>query len=132
MKRMLFSIGLAAAMMLNTAWAQTREFDQRLTAKFSKKELRKMAAENSAELDYWTYYLDHAYLIMDIVKGKEDGLHQSVPLKSIDPKDINLLALDVEQHEFARRYYRIEGVPGKMLALLPKQEVEAAYGSPSK
>jgi len=129
---MLISLGLTAIMMLNTAWAQTREFDQRLTAKFSKKELKQMVAENSAELDYWTFYLDHGYLIMDIVKGKEDGLHQSVSLKSLEPKDINLLALAVEQHDFARRYYRIEGIPGKMLALLPKQEVDAAFGQPSK
>jgi hypothetical protein len=58
--------------------------------------------------------------------------HASIELKSLDAKDINLYALKLEQHEFARQYYLIKGHPGKMLIHLPKNEVEAAFKKSTK
>jgi hypothetical protein len=109
-----------------------QEYDQRLTAKFSKKELKDMAAANDPSLAASTFYLNNGYQIADVPKGKEDGVSASIELKSLDAKDINLYALKLEQHEFARQYYLIKGHPGKMLIHLPKNEVEAAFKKSTK
>ena len=112
--------------------ANAQQYDQRLAAKFSKKELKDMAAANDPALAYWNFYVSNGYQIADVPKGKEDGVHQSIELKSLEAKDINLLALNLEQHEFARQYYLIKGFLGKMLVHLPKSEVEAALKNSSK
>ncbi|MCF8256096.1 MAG: hypothetical protein K9J06_00985 [Flavobacteriales bacterium] len=131
MRSILLSV-ITATFVLSAVVAQAQDFDKRLTAKFSKKELTEMAKNDAATLAYWNFYLDNGYQIMDIPKGKEDGIQQSITLKSLDAKDINLLALDLPQHDFARQYYLIEGMSGKMLALLPKSEVKTAFDKASK
>jgi hypothetical protein len=65
---------------------------------------------------------------MDIPAGKEGGQMPSVELRSLDPKDINLLSLGVVQHEFARTYYRIEGTD-KVLMIVPIREMQEATGN---
>jgi len=131
MRSLLLSLVTAAFVITSTA-AMAQDYDKRLTAKYDKKELAKMAETDAAGLAYLNFYLDNGYQIMDIPKGKEDGVQQSIKLKSLDAKDINLVALDLPQHEFARQYYLIEGIPGKMLAHLPKSEVKAAFDKASK
>lgn len=90
-----------------------------------------MVDSNDPQLAYLTFYLSNGFQVEDIPAGKEDSQLPEISLKSIDLKDINLLALPVEQHEFARRYYRIAGT-NKMLALLPRQEVEALFTGSTK
>ena len=112
--------------------ADAQEYDQRLTAKFSKKELKDMIAANDPALTYWNFYLNNGYQIADVPKGKEEGVGETIELKSLEAKDINLLTLKLEQHAFARQYYLIKGCPGKMLIHLPKNEVEASLKNSSK
>jgi len=127
--QVLLTFAIVAVFAIN---AHAQQYDQRLTAKFSKKELKDMAAANDPTLAYWNFYVNNGYQIADVPKGKEDGVHQSIELKSLEAKDINLLALNLEQHEFARQYYLIKGFPGKMLIHLPKKEVEKGLKSLSK
>jgi hypothetical protein len=49
--------------------ASAQEYDQRLTAKFSKKELKAMAAANDPSLAASTFYLNNGYQIADVPKG---------------------------------------------------------------
>lgn len=130
--RPLLLLIVTAAFVFTTTAAMAQDYDKRLTAKFSKKNLTEMSKNDAAGLAYLSFYLDNGYQIMDIPKGKEDGIQQSITLKSLDAKDINLLALDLPQHDFARQYYLIEGIPGMMLAHLPKSEVQAAFDKASK
>jgi hypothetical protein len=124
---------LAFALLLSGALTVTaQEFDQRLLVRFSKKELKKMATANDPSLAELTFYLNNGYQIADIPKGKEDGIQQTIDLKSLESKDINLLALNLPQHDFARHYYLIKDFPGKMLILLPKNEVETALKNSTK
>jgi hypothetical protein len=131
MRPLLFALVTVAFVVTATA-AIAQDYDKRLTAKYSKKELTEMSKNDAAKLTYLNFYLDNGYQIMDIPKGKEDGIQQSITLKSLDAKDINLIALNLPQHDFARQYYLIEGIPGKMLVHLPKSEVEAAIKGTSK
>lgn len=132
MRSLLPAFAITAAFLINLTSTQAQSYDKRLTAKYGAKELAKMAENDAEGLAYLTFYLDNGYQIMDIPKGKEDGIQQSISLKSTDAKDINLLALNLPQHDFARQYYLIEGIPGKMLAHLPKSEVKAAFDKVSK
>jgi len=121
-----FATVLSFTLLTNASSTHAQEYDSRLSVKFSKKELKSMVSSNDPQLAYLTFYLSNGFLVEDIPAGKEDSQLPEISLKSIDPEDINLLALPVEQHEFARRYYRIAGT-NKMLALLPRQEVEARF-----
>jgi hypothetical protein len=132
MKKLIYlATVISLALLTNASSTHAQEYDSRLSAKFSKKELKSMINSNDPQLAYLTYYLSNGFQVEDIPVGKEDSQLPEISLKSIDPKDINLLALPVEQHEFARRYYRISGT-NKMLALLPRQEVEARFTGSTK
>lgn len=132
MKKLVTCAAVLSVLILSTITsAKAQQYDARLLAKYSKKDLKQMVNTNDPQLTYLTHYLDNGFQIIDIPAGKEDSQLPEVRLKSQDPKDINILSLPVEQHEFARRYYRIEGT-NKMLALLPRQEVEASLLGNSK
>lgn len=132
MRSLLPAFAITAAFLINLTSTQAQSYDKRLTAKYGAKELAKMAENDAEGLAYLTFYLDNGYQIADVPKGKEDGVKESVKLKGLEAKDINLLALNIPQHDFARQYYLIEGIPGKMLIHLPKDEVEAAFKNASK
>lgn len=130
--KFLVPMSLFAMMLIGaSSTALAQEVDKRLYATFSKKDIAAMQKNDAEKLAYLSFYLDHGYQIADVPKGKEDGVRESVNLKSMDPKDINLLALNLPQHEFARQYYLIPGT-GKMLVHLPKNEVQEAFKSASK
>lgn len=131
MRFSLLSFSLVLVYLMNGLTAQAQQTDKRLNAAYSKKELAEMSKNDAGQLAYLSFYLDNGYQIVDVPKGKEEGVKETVNLKSLDPKDINLLALKLPQHEFARQYYLIPGT-GKMLVHLPKSEVEAAFKKASK
>jgi hypothetical protein len=129
MKKLITCVTVLSAVILATSFSiQAQQFDSRLLAKYSKKELKQMAETNDPRLAYLTHYLDNGFRIVDIPAGKEDSRLEVIRLKSLNPKDVNLLALGLTQHESARTYYRIEGTD-KMLMLLPRKEVEEAMGN---
>lgn len=97
--------------------------DVRLLDKFSKKELKSL---EKAELDYWTFYLENSFDIVDIPKEKPDAVPASISLKSMDKKDINVFKLGLTPHEFARDYFRIEGTD-KMMVILPLSEIDKNF-----
>ncbi len=132
MRFSLVPLSLVLVFLMNGFHAEAQQTDKRLNAAYSKKELAEMSKNDAGKLAYLSFYLDNGYQIMDVPKGKEDGIGQTIALKSLEAKDINLLTLDLPQHEFARQYYLIEGIPGKMLAHLPKSEVKAAFDKISK
>jgi len=114
--------------LLITSMAFGQQYDSRLLAKYSKKQLKEMANNNAPQLEQLNRFVSQGFQVIDIPAGKEGGQMPSVRLRSIDPKDINLLSLGVDQHEFARTYYRIEGTD-KVLMILPVKELQEVTGN---
>ncbi len=120
---------LAILLVSNNTFAQnTESLDSRLNAKFSKKELKSL---DQSELDYWTFYLENSFEIVDIPKEKPDAVPATISLKSLDKKDINVFKLGLTPHEFARDYFRIEGT-NKMIIVLPQTEIDANFKKQTK
>lgn len=120
-------LGFVFASLTGSAQTNT-DFDQRLTAKFSKKELKTMDANSLA---YWTFFLDNSFEVQNIPGGKEDGLHHHVAVKPSDLANINILKLGLTPHKVARLYYGIEGT-GKMIVLYGQGEIDTKFKSEHK
>ena len=116
---------LAAALVLTISSVSAQDkVDNRLLSKFSKKELKALDAET---LDYWTFYLENSFEIAELPKGKgDDAVEQTIALKSVDKKELNVFDLGLEPHEFARDYFRIEGTD-KMIIVLPHTEIDKNF-----
>lgn len=108
---------------LNISAQNSTAQDARLADRFTKKELKSLSPE---ELNYWTFYLDNSYLIVDIPNEKSDAVQASVKLTGMDKKDINVFKLGFKPHAFARDYVRIEGTD-KMFVILPQTEIDQKY-----
>ena len=116
---------LAAALVLTMSSVSAQDkVDNRLLSKFSKKELKALDSET---LEYWTFYLENSFEIAELPKGKGDNaVEQTIRLKSMDKKDINVFKLGLEPHEYARDYFRIEGTD-KMIIVLPHTEIDKNF-----
>lgn len=117
-----------AGVTLNVSAQNPTDRDTRLADRFSKKELKSLSQE---ELNYWTFYLDNSYLIVDIPKEKPDAVPASIKLPGLEKKDINVFKLGLNTHEFARDYFRIEGTD-KMLVVLPQTEIDQKFNELAK
>lgn len=120
-------LGLMSFSLLVSAQNST-ESDARLADKFSKKELRSLSQD---ELNYWTFFLDNSYQIVDVPKEKPDAVQSSIKLSGMEKKDINVFKLGLKSHAFARDYFKIEGTD-KMLVVLPLTEIDQKYKELSK
>ncbi len=129
-KSLISCIALLAILLVssNTFAQSTNDIDSRLSSKFSKKELKNL---DQSELDYWTFYLENSFEIVDIPKEKPDAVPATISLKSLDKKDINVFKLGLTPHEFARDYFRIEGT-NKMIIVLPQTEIDANFKKQTK
>jgi len=122
-KHLILVLTLLSVFAFSSVNAQDK-LDSRLLSKFSKKELKSMDA---ASLNYWTFYLENSFDVADLPKGKgADAVAQTIILKSMDKKDINVFKLGLNPHEYARDYFRIEGTD-KMLVVLPHTEIDQNF-----
>jgi hypothetical protein len=124
-KRITFPFAAFALLLVNiSAFAQNNtDFDSRLLTKFSKKEIKNL---DQSELDYWTFYLENSFDIVDIPKEKPDAIPSVISLKSLDKNEINVFKLGLNTHEFARDYIRIDET-NKMIVILPQTEIDKKY-----
>ncbi|MEM9050440.1 MAG: hypothetical protein AAGC47_00175 [Bacteroidota bacterium] len=91
------------------------DYDQRLLAKYSKERLTKLIEKQPATIEYWTYYLDNSYTIVDgNATGKAILADEEVKIKNIE--DFNILKLGIFMDGYATKYYSISGT-NKYLAL---------------
>lgn len=122
-KNLFLFVVAAVVLTISSASAQDN-VDSRLRSKFSKKELKSL---NGEALNYWTFYLENSFEITDLPKGKgDDAVEQTIALKSMDKKEINVFELGLEPHEYARDYFRIEGTD-KMIIVLPVSEIDKNF-----
>jgi len=84
------------------------DFDERLLAKYSEKRIKELQEKQPAILEYWTYYLDHSYSIIDgEATGKFLITDQELKIKNL--KEINILDLEVFMDRNLTKYYSIKG-----------------------
>lgn len=88
-----------------SVFSQT-DFDKRLLAKFSQEQLTDMAANHPNILNYWTYYLDHSYEIVDIQAGKDVSEYPEIQFKS--PEKFNILKVDATMKKVGKTHFRIK------------------------
>ena len=88
-----------------SVFSQT-DFDKRLLAKFSQEQITDLAANHPDILNYWTYYLDHSYVIVDIQAGKDVSEYPEIKFKS--PEKFNILKIDARMQGVGKTHYRIK------------------------
>lgn len=102
------------------------DFDSRLLSKFDKAQLQQLAENQSPVLDYWTYYLDHGYQVVDVPAGKSADAYPEIKYKSA--KKFNILDLGVSMNRDTKKYYRIEGT-NQMLLIYSSDEFSKLFNA---
>ena len=99
--------------------------DDIIKENFTDKEISKMPAEGLGSLDYWKFFAQNGYKVIDISKTK------SVDFKtiSIDEDLIDPFDKQFSQNETKDSYYKIEGTE-KLIILFSKQGVDYRYQHP--
>lgn len=98
---MIFSISI---------FAQTSDFDKRLLAKYSEKELMEIKNTNSEEFKYLNYCLDKAWYLAPLPKEKtkkNDGRVGQITIKDIN--NINFYELNIEIIKDDYQFFAIQG-----------------------
>lgn len=97
--------------------------DDRLYDVFERDYLERLQVVNPFLLQYYTFFLDHSYKIVDMPEGKDYSDLKEVTIKRI--KKLNILKLQKEEqlvrNADAYVYYRIKKT-NKLLVLLPEKE----------
>ena len=98
MNRHIFINFIVAIFLLIGASSQAQnslEADERLLASFTKHKLTEMS---TAELGYWSFYVNQGFLLFEINKGKEDSemgfLEYVGSLEDLNPLALGLKPLD--------------------------------------
>ena len=125
----LFSLILFMGISISV-FSQT-DFDPRLLAKFSEARIQELSKDHPEVLQYWTYYLDNSYIIVD---GDASGkllvsTGQSLKIKSLS--DFNILKYDIHMDRKVRKTYDIKGT-NSYLVLLSNDEFSRAYNNHRK
>lgn len=113
---------------LTTHLASAQQTDQRLEAKFTQSEIADLEKNDPEAIEFWTFYLDNGYSIMEMPKGKGADLPE---VEIENEEDFNVLALQLDPQEVGNRYFRIKG-SGKLLALHSYSEVREKLSATKK
>jgi hypothetical protein len=120
--RTLYAFVFVLTCTIGTLAAQ--EFDQRLLAGFTVEELNTMKAENPDELELMKVFCKEGFKVMDYPKEKKGALDPSTALDVNDLSVFNPLVYGLRPHDHARIYYPLKGNNDKMIAILPRTELQ--------
>jgi hypothetical protein len=93
---------------------------------FDESQIVQFQESDSPALDYWTFYLDNSYKIVDKPEGKNVSDIEELKIKSLEK--FNILDSDLAMDRLAPKYYRIKG-SDKMLVLLSATEFTENYNA---
>lgn len=84
------------------------QFDQRLLARYSEDRIAELNENQPSTIEYWTYYLDHSYTIVD---GEATGktIDTDEVLKIKDLENFNVLDLGIHMDGYRAKYYKVKG-----------------------
>lgn len=88
-----------------SVFSQTN-YDKRLLAKFSQEQITDMAVNQRSILNYWTYYLDNGYKVVDVPSGKNMDEYPEITYKSAEK--FNILKLNTQISNLGQTYFRIK------------------------
>lgn len=126
MKSILF---FGAFLLCVSAFSQA-DYDKRLLSKFSEERVFELQKTQPQIIDYWTYYLDHSYQIIDgKATGKTFLTDESLKIKNMD--SFNVLDLGITMDRSAAKIYKINGTD-KYLRLLSNDEFVRSFNSHNK
>lgn len=119
-KRIITPLAIFAFLLVNlTAFAQSNtDFDQRLLAKFSEKELQEM---NAKDLNYWNWAVSEGFFIRTI--KKQDSDMGTIELENIELSSFNILEHGLEPTDEVQAY-TINGTD-KFIMVLSEDKVKA-------
>ncbi len=117
---MLFFIGLSAY-----AFSQG-DFDKRLLAKYSTDQIADLQKSNNAVLDYYSFYLDNSYILVDSEKSGKQLISTENELRIKDLNDFNILSYKLTMDRNSRKIYKIKG-SNTYLILLANSEFTDLY-----
>ena len=83
-------------------------FDQRLLARYSEDRVHELLEKQPATIEYWTYYLDHSYTIVDGSEGKTIKTDEEVKIRDLE--NFNILDLGIHMDGKRPKAYRIKGM----------------------
>lgn len=90
------------------------DYDPRLLAKFSEERIVQLQREQPSVIDYWTYYLDHAYTIVNSDKtGKSFSSDETIEIKDLE--NFNILELDIHMDRKQSKTFKIKGTNSYLL-----------------
>jgi hypothetical protein len=119
------SIFFTAALLIGLSSFAQSNYDDRLLAKFSEDRIQELQKDQPQIIDYYTYYLDHSYEIIDEASsGKNFQTDQEVKIKNLE--SFNILDLGLTMDRSASKIYRIKGTE-KYLRLLSNREFVLGY-----
>ncbi|HKL39043.1 MAG TPA: hypothetical protein VJ894_00090 [Cryomorphaceae bacterium] len=100
------------------------DFDTRLLAKYSEERINQLLEEQPSVIEYWTYYLDHSFTIVDEQSGKSFLTDETIKIKDVE--NFNVLELDIYMDRKKPKAYRIKGT-NKFLILKSNDQFSQAY-----
>ena len=116
----LFFIGLSAY-----AFSQG-DFDKRLLAKYSTDQIADFQKNNADVLNYYSFYLDNSYILVDSEKTGKELISSEGELKIRDLSNFNILAYKLTMDRNSRKIYKIKG-SNTYLILLANSEFTDLY-----
>jgi hypothetical protein len=132
MKRLLTSLFVVVPFFLfsqqNTA-IDTAAIDARLYAVFDKAYLENSAKTDQFDLQWWTFYLDNAFIIVSEPPTKDGSAGNYPTVHIADVAHVNILLLEKEQNTQRQRdveaIYRIEGTTKYLVYQSGRNLIEA-------
>ncbi|HKK38472.1 MAG TPA: hypothetical protein VJ949_03595 [Cryomorphaceae bacterium] len=84
------------------------QFDKRLLERYSEERISELNEKQPSTIEYWTYYLDHSYTIVDgEASGKAIPTDEEIKIKDLE--NFNILTLDIHMDRNSSKAYRIKG-----------------------
>lgn len=83
-------------------------FDQRLLSRYSEERVQELLEKQPSTIEYWTYYLDHSYTILDgEAMGKTILTDEEVKIKDLE--NFNVLDLEIYMDRNKSKTFKIKG-----------------------
>ncbi len=89
------------------------QFDPRLLSRYSEERIAELSDKQPATIEYWTYYLEHSYSIVDNATGKSIETNEEIKIK--DFEKFNILDLDIHMDRNKSKVYKIKGTDQYLL-----------------
>lgn len=84
------------------------DYDQRLLARYSQERVEELLEKQPSIIEYWTYYLDNSYTIVDgEATSKTIQTDREVKIRNLD--NFNILDLKIHMDRKRPQSFRIKG-----------------------